>query len=500
MATTQLRGSNQVIDGTITRAKLVNDFVDGATWVLSSTNTAILQGIDTPVGANDAVNKSYVDGLVDSSMKSPDGYATNAAGDYPTDYKGTGAVAEGDMFYITDITAGSVVGTATVNVGDALVALQDVPGNVDANWVIMESNRDQATETVKGVLELATQAETDAGLVDTDAVTPLKLATYIANLNINKVAGAGLTETAGTFDVVATDASILVNADDLGVQVGSTNGASLEVTATGVELLSSIAGDRTFTGNTFTVNAPTSATIGAPVNGALLTSQPDGTVPLAISTTKYVDDQMTAGTITASNGLTKTGNDIALGGNLTGATTVDGAGNNLSLLSNDTGDFKIGSGVGTDFANIGIHAATSINIGTSGNTVIDASGNISLEPLGNLNLGHYVSTVTITAGASDDALLSAQPTGTVDLAIATTKYVNDALAATTKVYNELPAVTNGNANVTLLNSPTAGTERIYLNGVRQAPGAANDYTISGTTVTFGAALVTGDLVLVDYEY
>lgn len=61
-------------------------------------------------------------------------------------------------------------------------------------------------------------------------------------------------------------------------------------------------------------------------------------------------------------------------------------------------------------------------------------------------------------------------------------------------------VDGSNANFTLANSPTAGTERVFVNGIRMRSGAGNDYTISGTTITFltGAIPVTGDIILVDY--
>lgn len=67
------------------------------------------------------------------------------------------------------------------------------------------------------------------------------------------------------------------------------------------------------------------------------------------------------------------------------------------------------------------------------------------------------------------------------------------------VWSEAPAVTNGVATVTLANAALAGTERVYLNGLRQCEGVGNDYTISGTTITFDAALQSGDVVVVDYN-
>ena len=491
MAITQLRGSNQVLNGTVTRAKLAADFVDGATWNLSSTNTAVLTGLANPTGANDAANKGYIDGLVDSTMKSPDGYATNAAGDYPTDYKGTGAVNEGDMFYITSIANGSTVGGVTVNVGDALVALTDAPGNTDANWIVMEANRDQATETVKGVAELATQTETDAGVNDENIVTPLKLSTYVSNLNINKTAGAGLIETAGTFDVVAADTSLTVNADDMQVRIGSTNGNSLEVTATGVELLATVTGERTFdvgSGNSFDVVAD--------VNLATLSNTPDGTSPLAIATVGYVSSVNT----TADNGLTKTGNNIQLGGALTTDTHIGTTSDNHSItidagngsdqgnvVLNSNGDSGISTRNGSTNTRYGVSSTTS---GTS----LYANDGSSPKSI-NVDLNN----ITLSAAANEPVLTN-QPDGSVSLAIATTQYVDDAVSAVTDVYSEMPTVTNGSTDVTLANAPTAGTERVYLNGMRQAPGGSNDYTLSGSTVTFGGALSTGDIVIVDYKY
>ncbi len=376
MANTQLRSNRQLMDGSVNFNKLANNFLQGTTWTVSSDNSAIITGVADPSNAQDIATKNYVDGLVDTTFKAPDGFATNVAGDYPTDYKGTGSVNEGDSFYVTDVSNGTVVGTEEVNVGDLLVALVDAPGNTDGNWLIMESNRDYATTTVPGVVEIATQTEVNTGTDTTRMITPATLDGYISNSGVIKVAGAGMTEDASNnFNVIAANASITVNADDLEVTPGTTNGTSLEVTATGLELVSAITGARSFSGGSFSVDS----------------------------------------------------------------------GSNPILLK--------------------------------------SGGTLTLE------------------ATADNIVLNAQPTGGTDLAVSTTKYVDDQLAALpTEVYNELPAVTDGNANVTLANTPTAGTERVYLNGQRVTPGASNDYTISGSTVTFAIALQTGDVVLVDYKY
>lgn len=71
------------------------------------------------------------------------------------------------------------------------------------------------------------------------------------------------------------------------------------------------------------------------------------------------------------------------------------------------------------------------------------------------------------------------------------------------VDNETPAGTIDGANdtFTLANTPVAGSEHLYKNGIRQKPGGANDYTISGATITFNAGNIpqTGDSLLADYR-
>lgn len=68
--------------------------------------------------------------------------------------------------------------------------------------------------------------------------------------------------------------------------------------------------------------------------------------------------------------------------------------------------------------------------------------------------------------------------------------------------NEVPSgLINGSNKVfTLANTPTPGSEEVYLNGLLQHAGAGNDYTISGDTITFATAPLTGDVVLVSYRF
>jgi hypothetical protein len=68
------------------------------------------------------------------------------------------------------------------------------------------------------------------------------------------------------------------------------------------------------------------------------------------------------------------------------------------------------------------------------------------------------------------------------------------------VTRETPSgtVNGSNTSFTLATTPTSGTEHVYLNGLLQEPGAGNDYTISGATITYLTAPLTGDKIRVSY--
>jgi hypothetical protein len=68
------------------------------------------------------------------------------------------------------------------------------------------------------------------------------------------------------------------------------------------------------------------------------------------------------------------------------------------------------------------------------------------------------------------------------------------------VRNEtLGGTVNGvNVTFTLASSAVTGSVELYKNGVRQAPGVGNDYTVSGTVVTMAVAPLAGTVLLADY--
>lgn len=116
----------------------------------------------------------------------------------------------GDAYTVN--VAGKIGGPAGVEVqaNDVIHCLNDNAGGtqaaVGADWNVMQSNLVQATESLAGIMKIATQALTNAGTDDISAITPLKLATLLNN----RVA----TELVTGLIQIATQAIVDVGTDD----------------------------------------------------------------------------------------------------------------------------------------------------------------------------------------------------------------------------------------------------------------------------------------------
>ena len=107
------------------------------------------------------------------------------------------------------------------------------------NWRYINRNVYDATETLAGKIEIATQTETNAGTDDVRAVTPAKLAGYVSNLALAKTYFAsGLNTTANTPLTITHNLNLQNrNAFTINVMDSSHSAVSVDVDSTSVNAL-----------------------------------------------------------------------------------------------------------------------------------------------------------------------------------------------------------------------------------------------------------------------
>ena len=212
-------------DGAVTTIKLGDNQVTLAKLATVANNTVLgnISGATANVGTITIVTdlasassttlvtssavKSYIDTTI-GALGNLEGAWSTAGGTFPVGSTPVAGTKKGDYWYVS--VAGTVGGVA-FNIGDVIIAKIDAASTTLASdWIQLEVNRDQATESVLGVARIATQAETNTGTNDTAYVTPLKMVTYLNNAVGGYAANVGnasatsfaLTHSLGTRDVI----------------------------------------------------------------------------------------------------------------------------------------------------------------------------------------------------------------------------------------------------------------------------------------------------------
>lgn len=153
--------------GTFALTSDIPTLIDDDTFATAlSTNVASAESI-----------KAYVDTAVTSGVTYQGAFdPTASAGAGSPDLDAITSTT-GDMYTVT--VAGTynwTTGSATLEVGDVLIAEADGVLNNVASWTIVQNNLGAASTTVAGYVELATDAEVTTGTDNTRAITPLALA------------------------------------------------------------------------------------------------------------------------------------------------------------------------------------------------------------------------------------------------------------------------------------------------------------------------------------
>lgn len=215
----------------------------------------------------------------------------------------------------------------------------------------------------------------------------------------------------------------------------------------------------------------TDANTSAKVTAGMYTFIEEGTVndnagfvlttnnPITLNTTSLSFTQFTgAGSITAGAGLTKTGGTIDV---IAGDTSITVNADELHVNINDA-SLEVSSGLRVKHGTTGqVYIASATGVCTP----VTMSGDATIIADGTL-------TVASTVFKSANFITRETPTGSIN---------------------------GSNVTFTLANTPTAGTEEVFLNGIQQEPGAGNDYTISSATITYLTAPISGDKIRVNYR-
>lgn len=117
--------------------------------------------------------------------------------------------------------------------------------------------------------------------------------------------------------------------------------------------------------------------------------------------------------------------------------------------------------------------------------------------------GAWVTVQQGTVNADTTWLSTADTGGTLNTTAITwtNPITSGGYTASNFVDKEIPSgsINGANATFTLANTPTSGSEHVYLNGQLQESGAGNDYTISGAVITYLSAPLTGEKIRVSYR-
>lgn len=494
MSTTAIDGGKQIRSGSITSDRLAA--FTGNVAAGGNKITGLADGTVSTDAATYGQLVSLINGL---DMKASVRVATTTAGTLASSFANGSTVdgvtlATGDSILIKDQSSGSENGVYTVNSSGAPTRRADADTSAEVTggltvWVNEGTvNGDtQWTLTTNDTITLGstslTFSQTDAGAVTVDSSltkTGKQLGRAALTGDVTASAGSNATTIANGVVSLAKQANLAANS-----VIGNLSGSSTTpsaVSATSAATASTVA----------TRDANANTRVNNTVEGFQTVTSAAGTTTLTVSSvrTTQITGSTTQTVVLPDATTLVVGQSFVIINRSTGNVTVNANGGGL-VQTMVSGSFltvtvtAIGSAAGTWDA-----AYTAAGGSGSVTTVSVVSANGFTGSVANAS-----TTPAITLTTSVTGMLKGNGTA-ITAATAGTDY----LAPSNVITRETPSgsVNGSNTAFTLANTPIAGTESVYLNGLLQEPGAGNDYTISGPTITYLTAPVSGDKVRVSY--
>lgn len=371
-----------------------------------------------------------------------------------------------------------------------------------------------ATISNTGVLTIADSAVTDAKIGTSAGIAVSKLAVTTNHIVVGSSGIGSDVAMSGDIGIDASGATtIALNAvTEAKIADGSITNAKL---ASGFGLNPAnlaLADTHIIVGNGSNIGASVAVSGDISLSDTGATTLSDNTVSTgklvdnAVTTAKITDGSVTnaklAGSIAVGN-LALTTGDIIVGSSgvgaavaMTGDATMDSTGT-VTIANSAITDAKVASTAAIALAKLAG--------ATAGHIVIDqGSGagvaSVAMSGDGTINSSGVLTIADFNGGTH--GLVPINGAGVVGSVLSDSGAWVALPGGGTPVYEEVPSGSINSSNVTfaLANTPLSSSQRVYKNGLRQQAG--NDYTISGSTITFAGGNIpqSGDIIVVDYAH
>jgi hypothetical protein len=528
MSTTQVRGG-QIQANTVTSGQ-----VDSSVIIASGANsfTGTVSG-QTPTSANHLATKGYTDAL-----------AQGLAGKYSAEAATTGSesftISAGNVTLIT----GTSVDGVSPNVNDYIL-IKDAPSATGAGSVGSTQPGNGLYQVTSNTTNLSVSRAADMSGSNAPVGTYVFVSGGTANASSGWVVSTPSTSAAFTYGTnnikwtqfsgageVTIDSSLTKSANQLGRaaltgDVTASAGSNATTIASGAVTLTkqaNLAANSVIGNNTGSSAAP----VAVPLSnaGAVAAS----TVPLWDANSNLAANVHLPGFTTTATAAGTTTLTISTATQImvwTGSstqtvklpTTGIVAGTQFTVINESSGNVTVqSSGANTLLALVGAASApfsaavftakqatptTAAHWSYATYATGSASGTVTSASVVSANgfagsVATATSTPAITLSTTVTGVLKGNGTS---ISAASNTAGADYVNASNFITRETPSGTvNGSTTAfTLANTPIAGTEQVFLNGVLQEPGAGNDYTISGATITYLTAPLSGDRLRVSYQ-